>query len=52
MTHRIVMPNIRPDRRSNVRIVPVSDLRTLHRLLVLMLLLQVVNLALELWGLF
>lgn len=44
MTHRIVMPNIRPDRRSNVRIVPVSDLRTLHRLLLLMLLLQVVNL--------
>lgn len=44
MTHRIDMPNIRPDRRSNVRIVPVSDLRTLHRLLLLMLLLQVVNL--------
>ena len=44
MTHRIEMPKIRPDRRSSVRIVPVSDLRTLHRLLVLMLLLQMVNL--------
>lgn len=52
MTYRIVMPNIQPNRQSTVRIVPTTDLRKLHRLMVVIVLLQVVNLALELWGLF
>jgi hypothetical protein len=49
MTHQIEMPNIRPDRRSPIRVVPVADLRKLHRLLALILVAQVANLGIAVW---
>lgn len=48
----IEMPNIiRPDRRSPLRVVPVADLRKLHRLIALTLAVQVATLAVGVWRL-
>lgn len=43
--------HVQLDHRAGVRIVPLVQLRTMHRMLKLVVIMQIINLALQIWRL-